>query len=110
MTTTAEISSTELKSQLDNGAPLVLLETLSEAHYQRGHLPGALLLPHTEVRERASQVVPDKASQIIVYCANRACRNSHLAAGVLQALGYPHVRIFAGGKEEWREAGFAFEA
>jgi 3-mercaptopyruvate sulfurtransferase SseA len=29
---------------------------------------------------------------------------------VLTSLGYRNVRVFAGGKEEWKEAGFPFEA
>jgi rhodanese-related sulfurtransferase len=105
-----EITGTDLKAKLDGGAPVVLLETLTEAHYLRGHLPRARLMPHTQVRELAATLAPDKTSDVVVYCANRACRNSHIAAAVLTSLGYQNVRVFAGGKEEWTAAGFPIEA
>jgi rhodanese-related sulfurtransferase len=104
-----EITGTELKAKLDANVPIVVLETLTEAHYLRGHLPRARLMPHTQVRQLAAEVAPDKSSDIVVYCANRACRNSHVAAAVLTSLGYQNVRVFAGGKEEWKQAGFPFE-
>jgi rhodanese-related sulfurtransferase len=106
---TSEITATELKLRLDRDAPVVVLDTLNEAHFRDGHLPRARLMPHTQVRALAETLAPDRAAEIVVYCANRACRNSHIAASVLTTLGYQNVRVFAGGKEEWRAAGFPFE-
>ena len=49
-------------------------------------------------------VAPDKAAEIVVYCASRTCQNSHIAANVLRQLGYANVAVYAGGKEDWKEA------
>jgi rhodanese-related sulfurtransferase len=66
-------------------------------------------MPHDRVRTLAPTVVPDKQAEIIVYCASDTCRNSHLAAQTLEAIGYTNVGVYAGGKKEWVEAGLALE-
>lgn len=106
-----EISIAELKTKIDAIEPsrLLLLEALPERHYTSGHLPGARHLPHDQARALAEIVAPDKRAEIVVYCSNRACANSHIAAGVLAGLGYDNVRVFAAGKQAWQEAGFALE-
>jgi rhodanese-related sulfurtransferase len=87
----------------------VLAEALPEKHYRDWHLPGARHLPHEEVDRIAPRVLPDKSAEIIVYCASRSCQNSHIAAGRLVQLGYENVAIYAGGKQEWSEAGLPVE-
>lgn len=106
----SEISRQELQSKLTSHAPLVLLEALPAPYYERGHLPGARNLPLDQVRALADEVAPEKSAEIVVYCASPTCPNSHIAAGVLSGLGYPNVRVFSGGKQEWEAAGLALEA
>jgi len=60
----------ELRKKIDRGDHFKLVETLSEEKYRKGHLPGALLLPPNRVRELAPEVLPDKAAEIVVYCAS----------------------------------------
>jgi rhodanese-related sulfurtransferase len=105
-----EISRHELQGKLTSRAPIVLLEALPAAYYERGHLPGARHLPHDQVHSLAATVAPEKDAEIVVYCASATCQNSHLAAGALSKLGYANVRVFRGGKQEWEEAGLALEA
>jgi rhodanese-related sulfurtransferase len=50
-----------------------------------------------------------RTAEIVVYCASATCQNSHIAARVLGQLGYANVRVYAGGKEDWSEAGLALE-
>jgi rhodanese-related sulfurtransferase len=96
----------ELQEKLDGkGRRPVLLEALGAMYFQKGHLPGAIHFPHERTRELAPQLLPSRDDEIIVYCASPTCRNSHIAAGVLRTLGYRRVRVFAGGKQAWEEAG-----
>lgn len=92
-----------LQDRLAASAP-VLLEALPVKYYDQGHLPGALHFPHEEARARAEQIVPNKAAEIIVYCASDTCQNSHIAAATLTALGYTDVSVYAAGKKDWVEA------
>ncbi len=53
--------------------------------------------------------VPDTSTEVVVYCASATCQNSHIAARILDQIGYGNVSVFAGGKQAWVEAGLALE-
>lgn len=97
------VTRNELQARLAANPGLVLLEALPAKYYDDWHLPGARHFPHDQARALAPAVVPDRSAEIVVYCASRTCRNSHIAANVLQQLGYTNVSVYAGGKEDWKE-------
>ena len=94
----------ELQARLAANPNLVLLEALPEKYYNDWHLPGARHFPHDQARELAARVVPDKQSEVVVYCASKTCQNSHIAARVLEQIGYTNVAVYGGGKEDWADA------
>jgi len=102
------ISRNELRDLIDAGA-VTVVEALPAEYFEQGHLPGAINLPHTEVRDRAPALLPDKDAAIVVYCANEPCPNSGIATHVLIKLGYTNVRDYEGGKADWVEAGLPLE-
>ena len=104
------ISREDLRSKLSTASRPVLVEALPEKYYAAKHLPGALHLPHDQVDTLAAGVLPEKAAEIVVYCANRQCQNSHMAAHRLSVLGYTNVSVYAGGKQDWEEAGLPFDS
>jgi rhodanese-related sulfurtransferase len=106
---TRTISRQDLHAKLKTKQPLVLIEALPERYYLEGHLPSALHLPHDRVRELAPGLLPDKAAAIVTYCASATCQNSHIAADILRAIGYSNVSVYAGGKQDWVEAGLALD-
>jgi rhodanese-related sulfurtransferase len=106
---TQTITRQDLKAILDAGEPITLIEALPSRYYQAGHLPGAINIPHDEIRERAASVLSNKEQAIVVYCANTACQNSSIAANTLSALGYRNVREYVEGKQDWAEAGLSLE-
>jgi len=108
--TVKEITRDELKAKLDGGEEVVVVETLGPNYYEDSHLPGAINIPHTEVDELAPEMLPDKSAQIVVYCSNRACKNSPQAAKRLDALGYENVYDYEEGKQNWIEAGLPTES
>jgi rhodanese-related sulfurtransferase len=63
------ISRDELKAKLDRGDHFTLVEALPPPAYRDGHIQGAINLPSTQVRELAPKRLPDKAAEIVVYCA-----------------------------------------
>lgn len=99
------ISLNDLRKKLEQTSPLTLLEALPARYFEAGHLPGALHMPHDQVAELAASLVPNKDAAIVVYCANQACQNSHIAAQRLTQLGYRDVSVFADGKQAWSDAG-----
>lgn len=73
---------------------VTVLDVRSPEEFEQGHIPGAVLLPDSEVRENALGVMPDKDQVILVYC--RSGRRSEGAARALIDLGYTRVYDFGG--------------
>lgn len=109
MDTIPAISLEELKAKIDRGDRFTLVEILPPPQYRSGHLPGAIYIPPIQVRELAPKRLPDKAAEIVVYCAGPTCYTSGMAARELQAMGYTNVREFSGGKQAWTGAGLPLE-
>ena len=63
------ISREQLKLKIDRGDEFLLVETLPDTSYHHAHLPGAINLPPDQVKELAATLLPDKAADIVVYCA-----------------------------------------
>ena len=103
------ITREQLQQRLASATHPILVEALPEKYYRDGHLPGALHLPHTQVAELAAGLLPDRDAEIVTYCASATCQNSHIAARVLEQRGYTNVSVYAGGKQDWTEAGLALE-
>ena len=104
-----QIDREELHRKLAGTTKPVLVEALPEKYWRDWHLPGARHLPHDEVDRLAAAVLPDKTAEIVVYCASRSCQNSHVAAAKLAQMGYGNVAVYAGGKQDWMEAGLPVE-
>ncbi|MGE5510540.1 MAG: rhodanese-like domain-containing protein [Bacteroidota bacterium] len=98
-----------LQARLAASPAPVLLEALPAKYYREGHLPGALHFPHDRARALAQALIADKGAEIVVYCASETCRNSHIAAETLAALGYSNVGVYAGGKKDWVEGNLPLE-
>ena len=88
------ITAEEAKEIMDTGDGFVILDVRTQEEYDEGHVPGAILIPNTEIENRAEEELPDKAQFILVYC--RSGRRSKLAAQILADLGYTNVKEFGG--------------
>ena len=77
--------------------------------FAHSHLPGAINLPPERVDRSIQKRLTDRDAEIVVYCANPTCEDSHHTARRLLALGYTNVRHYPGGKSEWRDAGLPLE-
>ncbi len=103
------ITREELQVRIAANPDLLILEALPEKYYRDGHLPGAKHMPHDQTKQLAAGLAPNRESEIVVYCASNTCQNSHIAANYLTQLGYSHVAVYAGGKQDWNDAGLPFE-
>jgi rhodanese-related sulfurtransferase len=103
------ITGEELRKQLEAGGNLIVVEVLPEEYYRAGHIPGAAHLPPDNMDRRAATVIPDRQAPVVVYCASETCENSHLAAKRLTELGYQNVRVYPGGKADWKQLGHTLE-
>ena len=63
----ATISREELREKIGRDDDFILVDTLDEQLYEQSHLPGAINVPLEEIRD-VGQKVPDKETEIVVYC------------------------------------------
>ena len=89
-----QITQEEAKQIMDTTNGYILLDTRTREEYDQSHIPGALLIPHTEIAQRAEEALPDKDQVILVYC--RSGNRSKQASAVLAELGYTNVKEFGG--------------
>lgn len=104
-----KITREELEALLDARPDVAVVEALPPGDYERGHLPGAINIPHDRIDEHAPTMLPEKGAEIVTYCANEPCQNSRIAARRLTHLVYTNVREYPGGKQDWIEAGLSVE-
>jgi len=89
-----KITSKEAKEMMDQEDTVTILDVRTEEEFISGHIEGALLIPDTEILEKAEETLPDKSATILVYC--RSGRRSALAAADLAELGYTNIYDFGG--------------
>ena len=66
-------------------------------------------MPPDKIHERASQVLPDRNAEIVVYCGSPNCTASEKAAKELERQGYTKIQRYVGGKQDWLAAGLSLE-
>lgn len=92
-----------------SGGPhdFVLLDVRSQAMYEKGHVPGAVSLPHGKII--ASKLAQYPAATVFVtYCAGPHCNGAIRGAIRLARLGRP-VKLMIGGVTGWLDEGFTLE-
>lgn len=85
----------------------VLIDVLGSESYRTRHIPGAHNIPadDADFDHKVQELVPEKDTNVIVYCADQDCDASQKAARRLMELGYIHVYEFEEGIKGWRQAG-----
>ena len=88
------ITAEEAKEIIDSEEGYIILDVRTQEEYDQGHIPGAIVISHEEITEKAEDVLTDKEQLILVYC--RSGRRSKIAANDLVKLGYTNIREFGG--------------
>ena len=88
------ITAEKAKQIMDTEEGYIILDVRTQEEYDQGHIPGAIVISHDEIEEKAEEVLTDKKQLILVYC--RSGRRSKLAAEALAELGYTNIKEFGG--------------
>ena len=99
----------ELKQRLDSStdnAP-ILVDVREKHEVRDGMLPGAVHIPRGFLEMQVEQKLPDKAADIVVYCAGGT--RSAFAAKSLADLGYTHVQSANPGFVRWKDLKYPIE-
>ena len=89
-----QITPQEAKEIMDTQEGYIILDVREQYEYDAGHIPGAILIPYTQIAEKAEGILTDKSQLILVYC--RSGRRSKIAAEALAELGYTNIKEFGG--------------
>lgn len=89
-----KISPKEANALMNANKNTIVLDVRTEAEYEEGHIDGSILIPDYELKEKAEEILTDKAATILIYC--RSGRRSASAARILQELGYTAIYDFGG--------------
>lgn len=95
----------ELERELAVNKGLRLVMTLPMWEFEEMHIPASL---HFDTSEAMLGALKPN-DEVVVYCTNPECLASQRAYGLLVQHGYTNVRRYAGGLEDWSEAGLPLE-
>src|ERR687896_2392403 len=95
-----------VKQRLDGGDKLSLLDVREQEEVENGIVPGARTLSRAHFESRVEDVLPNKDSEVVVYCASGV--RSVFSAKTLKELGYSNVISMKGGFNRWKDLGYTF--
>lgn len=99
-----EITAAQARALLDEDSPPVFLDVREHDEWHEGHLPRALHVPRGNLESRIEALLPEKHTDIVVYCAGGS--RSAFAVKSLEELGYTSLRNLAGGFADWKRNGY----
>lgn len=89
----------ELKARIERDAAPLILDVRSPQEFERGHVPGAINIPHDQLAQRLQELAIQKTDEVVVYC--RSGRRAANAGAVLKANQFTNVRDLTGHWMEW---------
>lgn len=103
-----KITREELKKLINSGEEFMLVNSLNKQNFEERYIPNSLNISiNTEgFDEKLLELIPDKTKKIIVYCSHFECPTSEKAIKRMVELGYTKVTDYAGGMDDWIEAGY----
>ncbi|EPZ38769.1 MULTISPECIES: rhodanese-like domain-containing protein [Anoxybacillus] len=84
-------------AQMIQKGDVVVLDVRTEEEYTSGHIPGAMLLPVQQLKERINELKKDETYIVVCRSGNRSAQASEL----LVKEGFTNVYNMTGGMNEW---------
>lgn len=98
-----ECDAADVATDLKAGAtPYTIVDVRSRAAFDRGHIPGAISLPPSQIDAAVAAALPD--GPIVVYCWGPGCNGAHRGAALLAGFGR-QVKEMIGGFGYWVREG-----
>jgi adenylyltransferase/sulfurtransferase len=94
---TGDMTVTELKARMDEGAAPTLVDVREPHEHQICRIPGAILIPMAQVPQRLGEF--DPADEIVVHCRSGA--RSAKVVEFMRQRGFANARNLAGGVLAW---------
>ena len=98
-----EIDSWDLKVAIEAGEKITVIDARSPDAFDRGHIPGAINIPH-RIMSSSTTAHLDRTSLIVIYCDGIGCNASTKGAMNMLDLGF-RVKELIGGLDWWKRDG-----
>jgi molybdopterin/thiamine biosynthesis adenylyltransferase/rhodanese-related sulfurtransferase len=95
--TVPEVSVSELKERMDNGAPFVLIDVREPHEFDICRIPGSQLIPLSEFTRRMNEL--NSSDEILIHCLSGM--RSAQATSLLRKAGFRKVYNVRGGIRAW---------
>jgi len=94
-----EIDVITVKALLDNKQDFVLLDCREKKEYDLVRIPGAILVPMSEITQRVAELEPYRNKHIVVHChhGGRSLKVTHW----LRGQGFSQTQNMRGGIDAW---------
>ncbi len=103
-----EIDAWDLERAREAGEKVLVIDARSPEAFARGHIPGALNLPHRAMSP-ATTAGLDRTALVVTYCDGIGCNASTRGALKMAELGFS-VKELIGGLDWWSRDGHPVEA
>ena len=105
----AMLSIPELKSRIESGEDILLLDVRTEADYhgEQGHVAGSVLIPVEQLQQRLAEINDYMEKPVVTIC--RTDRKSAKAAQLLAQHGFADVHVAKMGMTDWLKNNYPIE-
>lgn len=99
-----EASCEAIRQRQARSERFLLIDVREDHEWDKGRIAGAMHLGKGIVERDVERLVPDPATDIVLYCGGGF--RSALVADVLQQMGYTNVTSMDGGWTRWNALGY----
>lgn len=100
-----ETDSWDLKTMLDKGDKVILIDARAASAFAAEHIPGAINIPHRTMTTETTAHL-DRDALVVTYCDGIGCNASTKGALAMARLGFK-VKELLGGLDWWKRDGYA---
>ena len=102
-TSVRDVNVADTRKRMQDQPSLKVVDVREDTEWAAGHIPDAIHLGKGVIERDIEEKIPDKATEIILYCGGGF--RSVLAADAIQKMGYTNVASMAGGWRDWKASG-----
>ncbi len=102
-----EISQKELLERIEAKTAPLILDVRSVEEYAAAHIPGAINIPHDQLKARLAEVETHKDKEIVVHC--RSGYRAGVAGKLLRKAGFVQIRDLDGHMVAWEASGYPIQ-
>ena len=104
------VDADRLKTWIDQGKKILLIDSRVASEYKEGHIPTAINIPAPVMDQQRTKLPKDRSYPIVFYCNGwPECKKSHDACQKAIQWGYTQIYWFRDGIPAWQAKRYPVE-